>query len=140
VVPSYSKNPSFFGVRPHGDRKWLSHRLEVRIEVAYGSIERQDGSDIQPGSLLEPGQTIHRLCETTDPGVGIILRRHMNHGDRLATRSPERRQLACRLARRLMQGRHRLCLRPLVDRRLTPPPRLLVRSIPERNPAAFAVQ
>ena len=76
----------------HRDHEGLAHRLEVGIDIADGAVERENGRDVQPGGALEVGQTAHRFGQATDPGIGVVLRRHVDDGDRLASGGTERRR------------------------------------------------
>ena len=136
--PGHPEDARLLGMRSHRNQEGLPHRLEIGVGIAYRAVQRQNGGDVEPGGLLEVGQPADRFGQAADPGVGKVFRGNVDDGDWLASGCSERRCRGHRLASRLTQGRHPVCLKPWEDRRPTPPRESPVRSIPARIPAACA--
>jgi hypothetical protein len=136
--PGHAKDPRLLVVSPHRDHERLPNGLEIGIHIADSAIEREYGGHVETGGALKAGQTAHRLGHPAGTSVGIVLRRHVHDGNRLTSRGSEGCGRCGRIACWLVERRHPLDLTPWVDRRLTPPPGLPVRSTPARIPASSA--
>jgi len=90
-LTGHAKNSRLFVAWTDGHEKGWTDRLEIRLDVAHGAIERQKRDDVESGRLLECGEAGYRLGEPSGPGIRGVFRGDMDDRDRLTAGPHERR-------------------------------------------------
>src|SRR3954447_23640791 len=130
------EHPSLLAVGTHRNHEGLTDGLEIRIDIADGAVQRQDGGDVEACRTLKVGQPAHRFRQATGARIRVVLCRHMHHRHRLTSGRAEWWRGRSSFPFWLAYGRHPICLMPWVGRRLAPPLESLVRSPPAVIPAS----